>query len=433
MCINLHLSVQKNIQKLPNPSNQIEKRAFFLASIVFYYLCNKLRCDMKKLIILVAIVLGFSFNNLKANTNYINIDYFYSALEPYGEWIEIGYNDFVWRPYFTERNWRPYTDGRWEWTNNGWYWVSYEPYGWATYHYGRWYYDDYYGWVWMPDNVWGPAWVEWRYDNYYIGWAPLPPYARFNSIGGIHFSIKWHSGYFYWNFVKYNHFVSVNIHNYYIYGEKARPIFNRTKYRTNYYENNKRIVNGGISRGFVENRIGRKIKTRDINYTNRKYSSEELRKRNDISEFRPSNNEVKRNRNIDRTKVVKGRELTNFKSDKVVINRNSNVTRSTNKTVIKKEVKTERKVETSVRSSNTNREKVMNKNDVRKKQNTYEANKNVTRNNTSKEVKKPVVNNTKRTVEKSKTELKSNRSNANSGRSSTKTNTKTREVVKKRK
>lgn len=379
-------------------------------------------------------ILGFSFNNLKANTNYIDINYFYSALEPYGEWIEIGYNDYVWRPFFTERNWRPYTDGRWEWTANGWYWVSYEPFGWATYHYGRWYFDDFYGWVWMPDNVWGPAWVEWRYDNNYIGWAPLPPYAKFNRIGGIHFSIRWHSGYFYWNFVKYNHFVSVNVQNYYIYGEKVKPIFYRTKYRTNYYENNRRIINGGISRRFVENRTGRKITTRDIKFTDRKHPSEELRKRRNISEFRPNNNEVKRSGNINRTKVVKGRVLKNLKSDKVVINRPPGTLRNKNKNLTKKDVKikSERKVETPARSSRTDRKDVINKNNAREKQNVFEVNKNTKRTNSTGNIEKPSVKNP-RIVEKSRTKVKVNGNSKNSGRSSAKVKSKTREVVKKRK
>jgi len=35
----------------------------------------------------------------------------------------------------------------------------------------------------MPDDVWGPAWVEWRYDDEYIGWAPLRPmqHSMFHS------------------------------------------------------------------------------------------------------------------------------------------------------------------------------------------------------------------------------------------------------------
>ena len=101
---------------------------------------------MKKLMLISAIFFGIFISSASAHSKYyldIDVNYFYGSLEPYGEWIEIGYDDYVWRPYKSDYNWRPYSDGRWEWTRNGWYWVSYEPFGWATYHYGRWYFDDY--------------------------------------------------------------------------------------------------------------------------------------------------------------------------------------------------------------------------------------------------------------------------------------------------
>jgi len=54
--------------------------------------------------------------------------------------------------------------------------VSPQPFEWATAHYGRWAYSDYYGrWVWLPDTTWGPAWVEWRMSGDDLGWAPLAP------------------------------------------------------------------------------------------------------------------------------------------------------------------------------------------------------------------------------------------------------------------
>ncbi|MFM8785319.1 MAG: DUF6600 domain-containing protein, partial [Phycisphaerales bacterium] len=38
---------------------------------------------------------------------------------------------------------------------SGLYWHSYEPFGWAVYHYGRWAWWDPRGWVWIPDKTWG--------------------------------------------------------------------------------------------------------------------------------------------------------------------------------------------------------------------------------------------------------------------------------------
>jgi hypothetical protein len=53
--------------------------------------------------------------------------------------------------------------------------VSDEPWAWACYHYGWWFYHPHYAWVWVPGIEWGPAWVSWRAGSGYIGWAPLPP------------------------------------------------------------------------------------------------------------------------------------------------------------------------------------------------------------------------------------------------------------------
>src|SRR5438270_291013 len=50
-----------------------------------------------------------------------------------------------------------------------------EPWGWATYHYGRWAMLDGRGWAWLPGRVWGPAWVAWRWGGGYAGWCPLGP------------------------------------------------------------------------------------------------------------------------------------------------------------------------------------------------------------------------------------------------------------------
>src|SRR3954464_2631010 len=42
----------------------------------------------------------------------------------------------VWEPAQVEVGWRPYTRGRWVQSDYGWTWLSNEPWGWATYHYG---------------------------------------------------------------------------------------------------------------------------------------------------------------------------------------------------------------------------------------------------------------------------------------------------------
>jgi len=106
----------------------------------------------------------------------IDIDTFYDELAPYGQWVWHPRFGYVWLPETVSDNWRPYTVGRWTYTDEyGWYWDSYEPFAWAIYHYGRWGYDPDYGWFWVPGDTWAPAWVQWRYSDDYVGWAPIGP------------------------------------------------------------------------------------------------------------------------------------------------------------------------------------------------------------------------------------------------------------------
>ena len=100
---------------------------------------------------------------------------FYEPLAPQGEWVVIGSYGRCWRPHHVEADWRPYCNGSWQMTDAGWYWVSDEPWAWATYHYGRWNFTDQYGWYWVPQTQWAPAWVSWHEGGGYIGWAPLYP------------------------------------------------------------------------------------------------------------------------------------------------------------------------------------------------------------------------------------------------------------------
>jgi hypothetical protein len=133
---------------------------------------------MKKILIALA-TLVFGMSALQqARGDDVSIDVFYNNLSG-GNWIEVEGYGYGWQPdvAVNDSNWRPYADGYWAYTDDGWTWVSYEDFGWATYHYGRWANLSDYGWVWFPgsDLDWGPAWVSWRTGGDYVGWAPLPP------------------------------------------------------------------------------------------------------------------------------------------------------------------------------------------------------------------------------------------------------------------
>jgi hypothetical protein len=115
-----------------------------------------------------------------------DVAYFYQELTPYGRWILAEDGQWCWQPstVASSPGWRPYWDkGHWLWTDHGWYWVSDYPWGWATFHYGRWNLHPHLGWIWYPDRVWGPAWVVWRTGGEYCGWAPLPPGAVYDTAG----------------------------------------------------------------------------------------------------------------------------------------------------------------------------------------------------------------------------------------------------------
>jgi hypothetical protein len=177
-------------------------------------------------------------------------DTFYTQLERYGDWRETSDYGYVWQPRQAQsRTWRPYTDGHWVYTEVGWTWVSEEPFGWATYHYGRWTRLRSIGWVWVPGDEWAPAWVSWRKSNDYVGWAPLPPEARFDRGTGIH---NWSDSYYdvgpdQYCFVETKQFGAPRLESAVVPSERNVTIVNQTTNVTNITYNNTTIMNQGPS------------------------------------------------------------------------------------------------------------------------------------------------------------------------------------------
>lgn len=174
---------------------------------------------------------------------------FYRKLEPYGAWRETGDYGYVWQPREAQRsrNWRPYTNGRWAYTDAGWTWVSDEPFGWATYHYGRWTRLSGMGWVWVPGDEWAPAWVSWREGGDHVGWAPLPPEAHFEKRTGIH---KWADSYYdidadEYVFIPNEEIGADNVQQYALPPERNVAIVTQTTNVTNITYNNTTVVNEG--------------------------------------------------------------------------------------------------------------------------------------------------------------------------------------------
>ena len=145
----------------------------------------------------------------------ISVEIFHEELAAYGRWVEHPRYGYVWHPSDVDDDWRPYTRGHWVHTEeHGWLWASDEPWGWATYHYGRWALDEEDGWFWVPGSEWGPAWVDWRFGDGHIGWAPLGPEVRWRGDSFDYGSVDYSAPRYmpYWIFVRDEHFLSRGIY-----------------------------------------------------------------------------------------------------------------------------------------------------------------------------------------------------------------------------
>ncbi len=87
-------------------------------------------------------------------------------LNPYGTWSKI---DGLWA-YTPLDHGAPYTDGRWLYTEYGWYWKGNRPHSWATEHYGYWKRGANKVWSWYPGPYWISQAVEIRSTPEAIGW-----------------------------------------------------------------------------------------------------------------------------------------------------------------------------------------------------------------------------------------------------------------------
>ncbi|MEI9998142.1 MAG: DUF6600 domain-containing protein [Verrucomicrobiota bacterium] len=119
-----------------------------------------------------------------------DFDTFMKLLAPYGTWSKI---DDKWA--FTPNDHQaPYTNGRWVYTEYGWYWKGNHPHSFATEHYGYWKRAANKVWSWYPGPYWLPETIEIRRTDTYIGWrseevdedggfveAPIDRYSTFDE------------------------------------------------------------------------------------------------------------------------------------------------------------------------------------------------------------------------------------------------------------
>ena len=232
---------------------------------------------------------------------------FYEKLDPYGEWRETSDYGYVWQPREAEtsRDWRPYTEGRWVYSDAGWTWVSDEKFGWATYHYGRWVRLRRVGWVWVPGEEWAPAWVSWRTSKDYVGWAPLPPEARFDRRSGIQ---NWADSYYdigpdQYSFVASNDFGAEHVRRSVVPAERNINIVIETTNVTRITFSNTTIMNEGPSYDELRSRSQRPIER----YRLRRERNAEMQARISGGELEVSVPVLGEVRNIFRPRRVKER------------------------------------------------------------------------------------------------------------------------------
>lgn len=203
------------------------------------------------------------------------VSYFYDSLSPYGSWLYLSGYGWCWQPTVAVATpaWRPYMDrGRWYWSDAGWYWNSDYSWGWAAFHYGRWYNHGRAGWVWTPGTVWGPSWVSWRYTDGYCGWAPLPPEAYYRvGVGftyygnGVSVGFDFGISAFAYSWVSYGNFCNYSPYRYCEPSKNSNHHYKNSTVVNNYGTiNNNTVINRGIGRETVAARAGGQNRIREV-------------------------------------------------------------------------------------------------------------------------------------------------------------------------
>jgi hypothetical protein len=196
--------------------------------------------SLKIFALLAALIMGAWIIPQEASAQQVSVSFqlFYDELSPYGMWVDYPNYGYVWIPN-GDPGFSPYaTAGHWVFTDDGWTWVSDYPWGWATFHYGRWDYDNVYGWFWVPDNEWGPAWVSWRRSPGYYGWAPLRPGISIS----IAFGREYHERNERWIFVRDRDITRPDVSRHYVNRTKNVTIINNSTVIVNTRKDNKRNV-----------------------------------------------------------------------------------------------------------------------------------------------------------------------------------------------
>jgi len=298
---------------------------------------------------------------LSKNEDLLNVDYkkFYDDLKPYGTWIKVDLSDrsgttnfsagqnvitdalrsilgikdakadvdlgwsvfFVWKPnpYMAVGvahnaylpGYEPYSNGQWVYSDYGWYFRAGTPHEELTHHYGRWVYADTEGWIWIPGNVWAPAWVSWEDDDDYITWTPYTPWI-YNVNRYYYTQINFEPRYI---VCDRRHFMDPDVYRYTTFYRK-NDFENRFKGKDHHYinSNDRYVLNKGPNPEKLERELGRNIKPVRLNMIEDKkhirYGKNEY---NVYAPFRDRKNNIvnTQNNNTDNINTYGKKELRN--------------------------------------------------------------------------------------------------------------------------
>lgn len=299
---------------------------------------------------------------IESDEDLTTVDYkeFYDQLVNYGEWIQVNAEDigmkskisstgnsgkensviskilginsayadaamntaFVWKPspelgvsltVDSPPEYIPYTNGQWVNSDAGWYFKAPTPWEETVHHQGRWAHTSE-GWLWVPGRVWAPAWVDWREDDEYVSWAPLPPsyYLNDGSMGEPQIDDNNYM------IVGRNHFIDPDIYKYYNpYHDNGNRIkISKMKVIPGIVIVNNKIINRGPDVNKIKNIYGRNIEMvkiqhvknfNDVRYTDNEYNvyTPNLRRYKNNGNTKPAIKEPKSFKKYDDIKVRK--------------------------------------------------------------------------------------------------------------------------------
>ena len=208
---------------------------------------------------------------------------FYEPLTPYGHWEVVGAYGRCWVPARVDSDWRrtataignaPKTAGIGPATSLGPGPPIIMAAGISTRRIG---------WYWVPQTQWAPAWVSWRRGESYVGWAPLPPSARFERDELI---VEERSipprGYVFVEerrFMEPAHPKTVIVNN--------TTIINKTVNITKVKVVNKTVINEGPQTTVIERASGRPVRAVPVHDLRRKTEAEVVAKQKPAIDHKP--------------------------------------------------------------------------------------------------------------------------------------------------